>query len=193
MQLFGGGSISLDGEQFVFVAMEFVEGNDLTFLIGPERRFDDATIRRMLRQLHQAASFLLGEGLCHRDIKPANIRIRPDGDVVLLDLGVLRPIGPSDLTDDARGKRFVGTRRYTPPEMQHRTHKDDAAAYEAITVYQIGAVLYEMIQGAKLFAHVHDQPPADLVSAVDSSKPELLRADVGADLILLVTVRRSTS
>ncbi|MBX3208511.1 MAG: serine/threonine protein kinase [Labilithrix sp.] len=185
VRIYGGGSVVLDGETFTYLAMEYVDGVDLSERISSAHRFDDPAIRRILGQLHAAADYLLKRGLCHRDIKPANIRLRPDGAAVLLDLGVIRPVSGSDVTDDERGRRFIATRRYTPPELQHRTHKENAEAWEAITVYQIGAVLYELIHGVRLFAHVADHPPADLVVAVDSFVPPVMRSDVGDDLTSL--------
>jgi serine/threonine protein kinase len=80
---------------------------------------------------------LLDKGFCHRDIKPENILVRPNGDLVLLDLGVLRPLVGSELTDDERGKRFVGSRRYAPPELQHR-REEGPDAWEGITIAEVG-------------------------------------------------------
>jgi len=186
VKIYGGGSATVAGEEVAYLAMELVHGKDLRELIHPEYRFRDADIRRMLLHLHDAAKYLLDRGMCHRDIKPENIRIRSNGDLVLLDLGVMKPIAMSDLTDDPdSGRRFLGSRRYAPPEFQHRTEEDSLTGWEAVTVYQVGAVLYEMIQGVRLFSHVPDQPPADLVVAINTRTPQLQRSDVGQDLVSL--------
>lgn len=185
VHVYAGGKVQLEEDSLIYMVMEFVEGDDLRKLIRPEHRLEDRTIRDYLRQLCVGARFLLDAGLCHRDIKPENIRVTPDEKLVLLDLGVLKPIGVSDLTDDERGRRFIATRRYTPPELQHRQERDTPEGWEAVTVYQIGAVLFEMIQGSKLFSHVPDHPPADLVVAVDNLTPQLFRSDIGQDLVSL--------
>ena len=164
--------------------MEYIEGKDLRDYISDKHRFSDAEIRKILFQLFIASDYLLKKGLCHRDIKVDNIRVRPNGDIVLLDLGVLKLIDGYNITDDERSKYFVGTLRYSPPEMLHRKEADDYNGWLAITIYQIGTVLYELIQGSMLFGHI-SEPFADLVLAVDNYKPPVLRSDVGQDLIQL--------
>ncbi len=185
VQIYGGGKLATNKGEATYLEMEYVEGFDLSAKIAP-RAFDDAAIRKALRELCVAADYLHQRGLCHRDIKTDNIRLRPNGHLVLLDLGVLRPLGRSDLTDTPTNRYFVGTLRYAPPELLHRREDaEDTNAWRAIDVYQIGTVLYELIQGAKLFAHVPDDPYADLVIAVDEHRPSLVRSDIGEDLIRL--------
>ena len=179
VQVLGGGSESVEGTEFLFLLMEFVEGRELTKVRDRSTPTPDTEIRRMLRQLCVACQYLLERDLCHRDIKPQNIKLRDNGDVVLLDMGVLRPTGDSDLTQEGRN---IATRRYSPPELQHRLEQADPLGLEAITVYQVGAVLYELIQRTKLFANVPDQPDATLSRAVDAEIPRFVGATAGADL-----------
>jgi hypothetical protein len=185
VQIYAGGPEEIDGEARVFLAMEYVEGRDLRALIQPDDRLPDPRIRQLLEQLHRAAAYLLERGVCHRDIKPENIRIRPNGELVLLDLGVLKPVDGSSLTDIGDDRPFIASKRYAPPELQHRREQPNPTGWEAVTVYQIGAVLYELIHGAKLFGHLPDHPPADIISAVDYFDPPVQRSDIGADIVSL--------
>jgi hypothetical protein len=185
VSILDGGSAELDGRDVSYLAMGMVDGHDVRDLISLGNRPDDATIRRALGDLWEAADFLLTRDLCHRDIKVDNARVREsDGRFVLLDLGVLKPVADSELTDHAR-RPFLGTLRYAPPELLHRKEANTREGWEAVCVYQLGTVLYELIHGTTLFAEFPGDPYADLVVAVDNERPRVSRSDVGQDLVQL--------
>ena len=179
VQIFDGGECAASGH--LYVAMEFIDAPSLGSSLTLAPRDKIATI---LRQIASAARFLEEKGLAHRDIKPENIAILPDfSRAVILDLGVLRPFGDSSLTDeDARV--FIGTLRYSSPEFLTRTEQDSVEGWRAITFYQLGAVLHDLIMRRPLFQQF-SEPFAVLVEAVKSEKPELHADDVAADLLLL--------
>ncbi|MEZ4308600.1 MAG: serine/threonine-protein kinase [Polyangiaceae bacterium] len=137
--------------------------------------------RSLIKQLAEAAHFLEQRGLAHRDIKPENIVVSEDfQSVVLLDLGVLRTLGDEEKITDQGHKVFVGTRQYSPPEMLFRNEEDTTEGWRAITFYQLGAVLYDLLQRKPLF---HDRyPDARMVEAVKSERPVLTGADIPSDL-----------
>ncbi|HVU00940.1 MAG TPA: protein kinase [Polyangiaceae bacterium] len=177
--ILGGGSEDVDGTKILYLILEFIDGQELTKVRDSATPLADGEIRRLLAEIHVAATFLLEKDLCHRDIKPQNIKLRSNGDLVLLDMGVLRTVGESDVTQEGRN---VATRRYSPPELQHRKEQNDKDGFEAITVYQIGAVLYELIQRTRLFAEVPDHPEATLSQVIDRELPRFVGASVGSDL-----------
>jgi serine/threonine protein kinase len=179
VQVFDGGECAESG--YLYVAMEFIDAPNLGSGLTLVPRDKIATI---LRQIASAARFLEEKGLAHRDIKPENIAIFPDfSRAVLLDLGVLRPFGDSNLTDeDARV--FIGTLRYSSPEFLTRTEEDSIDGWRAITFYQLGGVLHDLIMRRPLFQQF-SEPFAVLVEAVKSEKPEIHADDVPADLVLL--------
>jgi serine/threonine protein kinase len=130
-------------------------------------------IRHIVSQLASAARFLEELGFAHRDIKPENI-ILTDLDacnIKILDFGVLRPVGASSLTDGPEHTPFVGTHQYSPPEMLHRTEEQTSEAWRAITFYQIGAVIHDLLTQRPLFEE-DKEPYANLVVAVDTKYPE---------------------
>jgi len=108
--------------------------------------------------------------------------VQNDQRAVLLDLGVLKPIAGSDITD---GEQTVlrWNPAICPPELLHRREQDDLAGWQAVSAYQIGTILYELIQGQLLFHHVPSEPYADVITAVDYHEPQLVRSDVGDDLL----------
>jgi len=179
VQIFDGGECTESGH--LFVAMEFVDAPNLMDSIEelPRER-----IPLILYQIASAARFLEEKQLVHRDIKPENIAVINDySHAILLDLGVLRPFGDPGLTDeDARV--FVGTLRYSSPEFLLRTESDTVEGWRAITFYQLGAVLHDLIMRRPLFEEF-SEPFAMLVEAVKSEKPEIQASDLHPDLVLL--------
>jgi len=167
---------------YIYVAMAYLPWKKLSQLTSD---FPREYIATTIQQLADAAYFLEGNDLAHRDIKPDNIIISDDfSSAMLLDLGVLRPFGLSEITDDNEQKVFVGTLRYSPPELLYRKEENSAKGWRAITFYQLGAVLHDMIMRRQLF-HDVTGPYAALVDAVRDNIPEIASEDVNINLILL--------
>ena len=135
-------------------------------------------IASIIAQLASAARFLEDRGLAHRDIKPENVAISADfSKVTLLDLGVLKPIGLSNLTDvDQRA--FIGTLRYSSPEFLLRKEPDTLEGWRAVTFYQLGAVLHDLLMRKGLYSE-YENPFASLVQAIEdpSINPDVYGAD----------------
>ncbi|MDR3401448.1 MAG: serine/threonine-protein kinase [Chthoniobacter sp.] len=181
IEILDGGMASIDGVPFYYVVMEFFPGKNLADRLRDIRPED---IWSIISQVASAAEFLESLGLCHRDIKPENIGIDDDGRVVkLLDLGVVRPVKASDLTDTSV-LPFIGTLRYAPPEFLLRTEDHTTDGWRALTFYQIGGVLHDLIMRTPLFQEF-SQPFARLVNAVQHEKPKISSSQVPADLIVL--------
>lgn len=167
---------------YIYVAMAYLPWKKLSQLT-PD--FPREYITTTIQQLADAAKYLEDNGLAHRDIKPDNIIISDDfSSAMLLDLGVLRPFGLSEITDDNEQKVFVGTLRFSPPELLYRKEEDSVEGWRAVTFYQLGAVLHDMIMRRQLFHDVTD-PYAALVDAVRDNIPEIAAEDVNNNLILL--------
>jgi hypothetical protein len=98
-------------------------------------------------------------------------------------LGVLRPFGDPNLTDE-EGKEFIGTLRYSSPEFLLRAEEDTTDGWRAVTFYQLGAVLHDLIMRRPLFQEF-SKPFALLVEAVKNEKPQIRSDDANPDLVLL--------
>jgi serine/threonine protein kinase len=183
IEIFDGGETTLGDNTYGFIIMSLADGETISEIVKRSERRNDPRIRKYLQQLCIANEVLLAAKMCHRDIKPANINITSSDDLVLLDIGIIKPFEDNSALTDHSERRFIGSRRYASPEFQHRTEEQTPAGWEALTVYQVGAVLYELIHGARLFSQVPDHPPADLVSAIDNVTPQIHRGDVGPDLL----------
>lgn len=166
----------------LYVVMELVPGSSLDKVASDVPR---EVIPTLVMQLAGAAEFLAGLDLIHRDIKPANIIISDDfSHLTLLDLGVVLTV-PSE--DDPRlsGDKFVATTRYSPPEFVWRTEdSDDKNAWNAITFYQIGATLHDILMRKMIFSGF-DQPHAKLYDSVRYRSPIVEAADCDQWLVSL--------
>ncbi len=178
VRVLDGGTCSETGN--VFVVMEYIEAPNLASALDqvPRERIGD-----IIRQVADAARFLEGLKLAHRDIKPANIAISHDfSKATLLDLGVVRPFGVDKLTDGDR-QEFVGTLQYSPPEFMYRREDDSPDGWRAVTFYQIGGVLHDLIMGRPLFSEF--APYTRLVRAVERETPRIEADDVPPRLVRL--------
>lgn len=179
VRILDGGKCQRTG--LLYVVMERIDSPNLADVI---KKVPRDRVWPLIAQLADAAQFLEGMELAHRDIKPENIAVANDfSQATLLDLGVIRPVGLADMTDHS-GKPFVGTTRYSPPEFLMRDEMDSLEGWRAVTLYQLGGVLHDMIMREKLFRNYSD-PPANLVQAVINREPIVKAPDVPQELILL--------
>lgn len=141
------------GESTCFIEMPYVPWNDLSKEIAHVPR---ENIYGLLGQLVVAVRFLENEGLVHRDIKPANILVSGDHTkLILIDLGVVREWtkdeDQADGTDHGGRRPFIATNQYSSPEYLFRTQAPSAELWKALTWYQIGGVLHDLIARKPLF------------------------------------------
>jgi eukaryotic-like serine/threonine-protein kinase len=166
---------------YFFVVMDLVTGQPLSKVLESVPR---DRIWPLTSQVASAARFLEQLNLVHRDIKPDNIVVSDDFQHArLLDLGVIRPIGEPGLTDRDQTP-FIGTLQYSSPEFLFRTEDDTPDGWRALTFYQLGALLHDLIMRERIFAS-HFSPYAALVEAVKSVSPTVDALDVPPDLLLL--------
>ncbi len=134
-----------------FIAMEFLQGNDLRKLIQDQ---GPLSVERSLRLGAQVASALSAAhklGIIHRDIKPDNIFVTrdPEGAEVakVLDFGIAKAkegVLQGGITATKTGV-IIGTPEYMSPEQAEGQIGDKLDGRS--DVYSLGVVLYEMLTG----------------------------------------------
>jgi hypothetical protein len=145
-----------------YIAMRFVEGDDLRSLVRREGPQSVATAAGFVVQAAAALDAIHAAGYVHRDVKPANLLVAGGGHVYLTDFGLAKQV--ITRSGATRSGGWVGTLDYIAPE-QIRGGRIDARA----DVYALGGVLQFMLtarvpferdgQEAKLWAQLHDPPP----------------------------------
>ena len=184
VEIFEGGEYA----ETLYLLMQRAPGNCLTDVL---KKVPRQPIRKLIDQITQAALFLESRGLCHRDIKSDNIVVADDfGHATLLDLGVIRDVDDDvgSGTDDGGQLPFVATARYSSPEYMFRLMPPSRDLWRALTFYQLGAVLHDLIMRAPIFEDVvrraHDNRYL-VAHAVATEIPSVSANDVPRDLVLL--------
>jgi predicted Ser/Thr protein kinase len=150
----------------LYIVMRLVEGTDLAGMIAARGRLDPALAVRVVEQIASALDAAHAAGLVHRDIKPANVLVTGDADATrayLTDFGLTKQAAAT--AGMTRTGQWLGTLDYAAPE-QIAGQRVDART----DVYALGCVLFAALSGevpfprdsepAKLYAHLHDPPPA---------------------------------
>jgi len=133
-----------DGFDRPYLLMEYIKGTSLREYVEINYPLPDTKIVDFFMQLTHAIFCLHKSKLIHRDIKPDNIMISNNGQLKLMDLGVVKDLKSSTITSS---DQFLGTIRYAAPEYLF----DLNASVESDT-YSCGAVLYFMIYGDDIFS-----------------------------------------
>ena len=168
--------------EYFFVIMEAAEGRPLSEVLNS---IPSDKIASLIKQLASAAMQLELWGFAHRDIKPSNIHISEDySSLKLLDFGVMKPHGDDSATLLQASKSFIGTHQYSPPEMIHGREENSPEGWRAITFYQIGAVLHDLIIKQPIFHHATARH-ADLVLAINNTPVVVESKEVGDHLCSL--------
>ncbi|MBN1209629.1 MAG: protein kinase [Myxococcaceae bacterium] len=136
----------------LFIAMEFVQGQDLHQLLSREWPLAEARVVRIVSQVLSALSDAHGAGVIHRDLKPENIMLeqrRNEPDFVkVLDFGIAKitDAGGDDGPALTRAGFVCGTPEYMSPEQARGAlidHRSD--------LYAVGVILYQLTTGVLPF------------------------------------------
>ena len=131
-----------ESEGQLFIAMELVDGRDLSSIItlseplALERKLD------MVIEVLQGLSYAHERGVIHRDIKPSNVRVASDGSVKIMDFGIAR-LQSADATGSGA---IIGTPTYMAPEQI-----TNGAITPATDIFAVGCLLYELLAYHKPF------------------------------------------
>src|SRR5687767_13274364 len=151
---------------YAFIAMEFVEGNNLRDYIANGTDFDEQDTVSIMAQLLDALHYAHGATVWHRDIKPANIIVMSNGRIKLTDFGIAR----LESADRTRTNVIMGTPGYIAPELYLGGQVD-----HRLDIFAAGVLFYQLLArrspfrgGPEAIMHdvcYHDPEPASKADA----------------------------
>ncbi len=152
-----------------FLAMEFVDGSDLSRLVKDLQKeqvpISPGEAAEYIRQAALGLQHAHDKGLVHRDVKPSNLLVSGEraipgtsgkAFVKILDMGLVRSLTDDDDVgmDLTRDGTVVGTPDYMSPEQGKNSSTVDHRA----DIYSLGCTLFYLLRGS---------PPFDAGSAID--------------------------
>lgn len=145
-------------DQRYCIVMEYINGVSLAQALSRARSESWSLEQRlplvealclMLGGLNYVHEFRDHEGnllrLVHRDLKPGNVLLSFDGQVKLLDFGVVKMTAPEH--DQTQSLSLKGTVQYLAPEALQGSHQLD----RRYDVFAAGLILWEIVTGKRLW------------------------------------------
>jgi len=145
-----------------YIAMEFVEGESLQNIINRRARIPLAAKLKLAQQFCEGLGHAHKHGFVHRDVKPANILVTNDGNVKVVDFGIVH----LETTNLTKTGMFLGTIHYASPEQINDGRVDSRS-----DLWSVACVLYEFIAYKKAF---DGSNIAAIIAKVLSTEPEPL-------------------
>jgi serine/threonine-protein kinase len=150
-----------------FVAMEYVDGEDLGSLLRRIGRLPEDRGVQVAREICAGLAAIHDQGLVHRDLKPSNVMLDGRGHARITDFGLA-----------ANAEAVVGgdIRSGTPAYMAPETF-DGREVTARSDIYSLGLVLYELFTGRHAFssaraptrrdAETRPEMPSSVVRSID--------------------------
>ena len=141
---FGAG----EDEGFHYLAMAYIDGQTATSRLRSERLLCEQEVLMIGLRLVNALAYAWDNfQLLHRDIKPENIMLTPEGQVLLMDLGISKSADESTQHELTSTGDAVGTPYYMSPEL----FRGEKALDQRCDIFSLGATLYHLLTGRRPF------------------------------------------
>jgi len=132
------------GVNYLWIEMDYIEGHSLGSALSGGQVFTPLEAAQVIRQLVEGASAIWGQKTAHRDLSPNNIILRPNGDAVIVDMGMARHVDDDTITI----LPTPGTPGWMSPEQvsSSPTHGDWRSDQ-----FVLGAIGYRILTGVRPF------------------------------------------
>ncbi len=127
-----------DDGDITFMAMEFLEGENLDRFINKENLLPLRKILDIVTSIAGALDYAHKEKVIHRDIKPANVMLLKNGNIKVTDFGIAKAISSSRTKTGV----ILGTPNYMSPE-QIMGQKIDLRS----DIFSLGVLFYQLLTG----------------------------------------------
>lgn len=126
---------------FLYVPMEFVEGQTLQQWMADHPRPDLEAVRGIIEQVGKGLRAFHRREMLHQDLRPANIMIDRTGTAKIIDFGSTHVAGVAESRREI-SHEILGTAQYTAPEVLL-----GEASSEGADIYSLGAICYHALSG----------------------------------------------
>ncbi|MCC6317117.1 MAG: protein kinase [Gemmatimonadaceae bacterium] len=171
-------------DRIVYLAMEYVDGEPLSRILGRDGRLHTVRTAEIVRQTGEALTAAHAMGILHRDLKPDNVMIgkgRNGTDLVkLVDFGIARAMHRGTQQFTSTGL-VVGTPDYMSPEQLAGDDLDGRS-----DLYALALMAFRMLTGASAYpegssseamvARLTSQPRPLLTVRPEVAWPDALQA-----------------
>jgi serine/threonine-protein kinase len=174
-----------------YFTMKTVKGVTLADVIGSlaagdtDKRYARHRLLSAFSRICLAVAYAHERGVVHRDLKPANLILGEYGEVYVLDWGLAKLLGESDVErasraasvpDATNASTLLGTPGYMAPEqIDNASHVGPAA-----DVYALGTILFELLAYKPL--HPRGYAAVDSTQRGVDVRPRLRERDVAPEL-----------
>jgi serine/threonine protein kinase len=171
----------------IFIVMEYVEGKELKDIVETHLSADKADrdaslpIDEIINYATQIAEGLEAahkKGIVHRDIKSQNIMITENHKIKIMDFGLAKIKGGTQLT---KMGATVGTLAYMSPEQARGEEVD-----QRTDIWAFGVVIYEMLTGKMPFSGEYEQAVAYSILNEEPEEMDKSREDIPGALLQIV-------
>ena len=160
--------VEFEGDHFI--AMQFVDGEDLASLLVRIGRLPVEKAIDVARDIAAGLAAAHDRGVIHRDLKPANVMIDGRGRAHVADFGL------AIVSGEQQRRGFAGTPVYMAPEQLSADLVTTAS-----DVYAFGLIVWEMLSGRRMYdagsvtqiAEAHNQPKPSLASSIRDLPPKI--------------------
>ena len=128
---------------YLYVAMEFIDGQTLTQWMIDNPKPDIETVRNIIEQIAKGVRAFHRKEMLHQDLRPDNIMIDKTGTAKIIDFGSTKITGVVEATPPAGQHGIIlGTVQYTAPEYflgESGSPRSD--------MFSLGVICYQMLTG----------------------------------------------
>lgn len=131
----------IDCDDTFLIVMDYIEGNPLSKALETSGAQNQDDVIEWAKQLCDVLGYLHSRKppIIYRDMKPSNVKLKPDGNVMLIDFGTAREFKSTSVADTT----CLGTQGYAAPEQFGGHGQTDART----DIYCLGATMYHLVTG----------------------------------------------
>lgn len=158
-----------DSENGSFIAMEFIEGLELSDLIS-DKNVELKQKEEITLKVAEGIAAAHNKEIIHRDIKAGNIMVTAEGQIKVLDFGLAQLTSSSNQSNT---NEQIGTSTYMAPELILGKEADIRTE-----VWAYGVVLYQLFTGELPFDGVYEQAITYAILDETPKPPSEISADI---------------